>query len=296
MLSIATHNGSFHADDVFAVTALQMYLRQQGKEDITIIRTRDKQAIAEADYVLDVGGEHDPAAGMFDHHQEGGAGKRENGIPYAAFGLIWKKYGEAICGGNELMADKIDSKLVQAIDAPDNGVSLTENLVFDDVYPYFLQSAVNIFKPTWREEQSKSDQAFNQLVEWATVLLRREIQVAKDQLAGGQLVEDAYEAAEDKRVIELDRSLPHQPVLTQKPEPLFVVYPKDSGIWRLRGVSEANFEARKDLPKAWRGKRGKDLKEVTGVESAEFCHSSLPMITANTKEGIDKLTKMALED
>ena len=40
-----------------------------------------------ADIVIDVGGQYDPDAGRFDHHQRGGAGERENGIPYSSFGL-----------------------------------------------------------------------------------------------------------------------------------------------------------------------------------------------------------------
>lgn len=295
MTTIVTHNGGFHTDDVFAVAALKMYLRQQGEADIRVFRTRDKELVAEGDYVLDVGGVHDPEAGRFDHHQEEGAGQRENGIPYAAFGLIWQTYGTEICGGNESVAGKVDGKLVQAIDAPDNGVSLTGAAEFEGAYPYFLGTAVNAFKPTWQEEPGQMDEIFAELVEWATVLLKREIQVASDIITGEELVEAAYQDMADKRLIYLEDNLPWKGVLTQKPEPLFVVYPKDSGRWRLRAVPEENFQHRIELPEAWRGKRGKQLQEVTGVPSAIFCHSSLPMITTEDKEGIDKLARMALE-
>ena len=36
---IATHSGSFHADDLFAVATLSLLL---GKENIEVIRTRDE--------------------------------------------------------------------------------------------------------------------------------------------------------------------------------------------------------------------------------------------------------------
>lgn len=36
--------------------------------------------------VVDIGGVYDLETNHFDHHQIGGAGKRENGIPYAAIG------------------------------------------------------------------------------------------------------------------------------------------------------------------------------------------------------------------
>lgn len=48
---IATHNGKFHADDVFGVALLtDLY------PDATIVRTRDPQMLDTADIVLDVGG------------------------------------------------------------------------------------------------------------------------------------------------------------------------------------------------------------------------------------------------
>jgi uncharacterized UPF0160 family protein len=79
---IATHNGNFHADDVFSVAALKSILPA-----FKLIRTRDAELINKADIVIDVGGEYDPEAGRFDHHQRGGAGERENGIPYSSFGF-----------------------------------------------------------------------------------------------------------------------------------------------------------------------------------------------------------------
>ena len=89
---IATHNGNFHADDVFAVAALKNIFPAA-----KLIRTRDLAVIANADIVVDVGGIFDTETNRFDHHQKGGAGARDNGIPFSSFGLIWQKYGLTIC-------------------------------------------------------------------------------------------------------------------------------------------------------------------------------------------------------
>jgi uncharacterized UPF0160 family protein len=43
--------------------------------------------------ILDVGDIYNPDQFRFDHHQAGGAGKRENDISYASCGLIWKHFG-----------------------------------------------------------------------------------------------------------------------------------------------------------------------------------------------------------
>ena len=50
--TIATHNGSFHADDVFGVAVLRLL-----HPGATLLRTRDAALIAAADYAVDVGGE-----------------------------------------------------------------------------------------------------------------------------------------------------------------------------------------------------------------------------------------------
>ena len=50
-ITIATHNGSFHADDLFACATLKLLY-----SDATIIRTRDQALLDPADIVLDIGG------------------------------------------------------------------------------------------------------------------------------------------------------------------------------------------------------------------------------------------------
>ena len=85
---IVTHNSTFHADDVFAVATLLII-----EPDAEVIRTRDENIISSADYVVDVGQIYDKDKKRFDHHQLGGAGKRDDGIEYASFGLVWKEYG-----------------------------------------------------------------------------------------------------------------------------------------------------------------------------------------------------------
>jgi uncharacterized UPF0160 family protein len=120
-MQVATHDGTFHADDVFAVAALR--LRDPG---LTIVRSRDRAVLAASDARVDVGLRSDPATGDFDHHQRGGAGTRENGIPYASFGLVWREHGPGLCGGDERVAADVDRFLVQGVDAIDTGVTLTE--------------------------------------------------------------------------------------------------------------------------------------------------------------------------
>ena len=93
--TVVAHSGEFHADDVLQWQSLSLLL---GK--VRVLQP-DQKIINAGDYVVDVGGTYDPDKKRFDHHQVGGAGNRQNGIPYAAFGLVWKEYGEKIAGSKK---------------------------------------------------------------------------------------------------------------------------------------------------------------------------------------------------
>ena len=294
-----THNGAFHTDDLFATAALSIL----HNGNIKIIRTRDVEVFKKADYIYDVGGDYDPLNNIFDHHQKGGGGVRENGIPYAAFGLVWEKYGEQICGNKEV-AERIDKKIVQPIDANDNGVDISK-FIFEDVRPYSVNSIFSSEMPTWKEDNSNLDSIFIKQTEKAINLLKREIKVANDDLEGQKIIFNSYEKTEDKRIIAVDVNLPRylmQGTLCRFSEPTYFVYPsclsgKIVG-WKTEAVKKSpeTMESRKLFPESWRGlmeESGK-LKEVTGVEDAQFCHQSGFFLTVGSKEGAIALANKAI--
>lgn len=284
---VVTHNGTFHADDIFSAATLSILLN--GK--IKIIRTRDSEIISKADFVFDVGGEYDPSRNRFDHHQHGGAGSRENGIPYAAFGLVWKTYGEQVCGSKQI-ADMLDEKLVQFIDANDNGVDVVGLKTV--VAPYLIQDVFYSFRPSWKEGEVY-DKSFMKMVTLAREILLREILKMNHALLAQSIITNAYNNAEDKRVIILDGHYPWGETLGEYPEPLFVVFPK-VGTWRVECVRKQkySFENRKSLPEAWAGLRDEDLAQVTGVPDAIFCHNGRFLAVAKSKEGALLLAQKAL--
>lgn len=287
--TVVAHNGEFHADDVFAVACLSLFLGR-----IKIVRTRDEKIISTAHYVVDVGGTFEPAKNRFDHHQTGGAGKRPNGIPYASFGLVWKTYGEKIAGSKEA-ADLIDQKLVSPVDGLDNGVAISEEL-FEDIRNYGISSLVASMNPTWLEDKSKTDALFKKAVQLAKSILQREIALAKASLEAEKRVLDVYNQTEDKRVLVLDQNYNWGRAVHKLPEPLFVISPRETE-WRVGTVKKnfSSFENRKDLPSAWAGKMNGELAAVAGVPDALFCHNKLFLASARSKEGALKLAKIALE-
>ena len=284
---IATHNGNFHADDVFAVAALKHIF-----SSIELIRTRDLDVIAKADMVLDVGGIYDADTNRFDHHQKGGAGARENGIPFSSFGLVWQKYGVEICGGNEEIASSLDKNLVSAIDAIDCGhVEGVQTGIS-------LSQTISMFNPTWQEE-SDFDACFDEAVAFASRILTRFIAAASGGVNAKAIVADAIKKAADPRVIVLEQYTPWKTtVLRLSKEALFMVYPSQTGQWRIQTVPVelGSFEDRKKLPASWAGLSDKELQDVTGLDDAMFCHNGLFIAGCASFESTMKMAEMALAD
>jgi uncharacterized UPF0160 family protein len=193
---VITHNGSFHPDDFFAVATL---LIKFGK--LKVIRTRDENRFKSADFLVDVGSIYNPKDNRFDHHQKFGAGVRENGTPYASFGLVWKEYGESICNDKDV-SKLIENRLVSYIDSLDNGVGELKEIV-KDVLPYTIGMAIVAFNKTWKDRSDNYDN-FIKAVNFAEGFLRREIVKTKDEVLGMNLVRSAYEKSEDKRLIFMD--------------------------------------------------------------------------------------------
>lgn len=284
---VVTHSGNFHADDVFSVAALKSVF-----PTFTLIRTRDKEVIAKADVVIDVGGEHDAATDRFDHHQRGGAGERDNGVPYSSFGLIWQKYGLAICDDNQELANAIDAGLVSTIDAIDCGhvKGVAEGIS--------LSQTISMFNPTWQEE-GDFDAGFNEAVDFAARVLARAIAAASGGLNAKAIVAEAIKNAQDPRVIVLEKYTPwKKTVHALSEQALYMVYPSQSGQWMIQTVpvEPGSFEDRKSLPKPWAGLSDAELQAETGIEDAMFCHNGLFIAGTATFESTMKMAELALQE
>jgi len=285
-MTVVTHNGIFHADDVFSIAALKRVF-----PSLKLIRSRDPETIANADVVVDVGGVYDDATDRFDHHQRGGAGARDNGIPYSSFGLIWRKYGVQICAGEEKVAKAVDSGLVSAIDAIDCGYveGVAEGVS--------LSQTISLFNPSW-EEDDDIDACFDEAVGFASRLLERFIASAAGGVNAKAIVAQAIEKAEDPRVIVLEQFTPwKRTVHALSEEAQYMVYPSQTGQWRIQcvPVEPGSFNNRKSLPAAWGGLSGEELQSVTGIDDAMFCHNGLFIAGAESFDSAMKMAGIALE-
>jgi len=266
---------------------------------VEVVRTREAEALAACDVRVDVGLRSDAATGDFDHHQRGGGGTRPNGVPYASFGLVWRRYGAELCRGEVRVAEEVDERLVQGVDALDTGVSLTRSEI-GSLRPATVSDVVGALNPAWDEPSGSAvlDAGFEAAVDLAGSILERQVALASARERARSLVLDAIARAHDPRVVELDRRMPwFEPVVSEAPEALYVVFPKRDG-WGLQAVPRelGSFENRRDLPEAWGGLTGTALVAVTGVADAVFCHPKRFVAAAETRDGVLGLVRLALAD
>ena len=227
-----THAGKFHADDVFA-TALLQILRPDIKITRGFVVPDDFDGI-----VYDIG------FGMFDHHQEPRE-TRPNGIPYAAFGLLWRVLGPGLVG--ERQARLIDENFIQPLDLNDN--TGEQNSLCD---------AIGFFNPVW---DSKEDQ---------DACFFKAVAVAK------QILENQIESA--------NAYLPWKNGL-YKTDALFVIYPSQRGGWSAQCVTDHKTKKPKlPFPQSWAGQPQEVIEQKSGIDGISFCHASRFLITAKDKE------------
>lgn len=289
METVVTHDGEFHADDVFAVATLQLL---RGSENIRVMRTRDQKIIAKGDWVLDVGGEYNPEQQRFDHHQNG-APVRPNGIPYAAFGLVWKHFGEHIAGSPE-DAEFIEQNLVLPIDADDVGVRVFTRT--GDIAPFHVPKMISLFNPAWGTQEN-SNSAFARAVDVARNVLERALKHAEAHVLMQTAIRQVYEKASEKSTLIFNISIPSEAFIDY-PDVQIIVCPDNPGVnenWRAVAIRQNHdtFETRVQFPLEWAGLRGKELADVSGIADAVFCHKMRFIFVAGSKESALASTKFA---
>ncbi len=317
---IVTHAANFHPDDLFAVATLVYMLESEGyglreknpDKRIKIIRTLKPEMFEDvADYIVDIGGKHDPKKGLFDHHQQNGAGTRQNGIMYASFGLVWQAFGKKIAGSS-FAFDWMDRHMVQGIDAMDTGTYLYEP-VFPDVYPFLFESYIHAACDVVKADDGDSagskegkdaarlkqfDQEFMRLLPIAKDALRIFIIKSRQKEKIARKTRAAYDKARDKRAIVSNAYIPTSFSEFKEPEyiqPLTFTFPDLRGNWSTKvvTVSGQSYDSHIKFPERWRGLRDGEMAAASGVPDAIFCHNSGFLMVAKSKEGALELVRRA---
>src|SRR3989344_387125 len=288
-ITVVTHNGSFHADDVFACATLILWAEKENI-NLKIVRSRDDNIIKKADIVVDVGDIYDPIKNRFDHHQRGGAGEHDNGIPYASFGLVWKKYGEQIC--NQEIAKTIENKLVLPIDAIDNGINVSKNLR-EDVKVYSV--AREMIYPL---RFSPDGKGFEHFIEIAKIILKSEINMAKEIMEQQKKVEEEITNQLEPEIFILNEDIYWDEAVTHYKKIKMVIYPEpDTNLWCAEATKDNLLDYgsnRAAFPESWRGLRDQALIKISGNSEAVFCHRAGFFAVAMSKEGAIEMARKAL--
>ncbi|EGD46583.1 metal-dependent protein hydrolase [Ruminiclostridium papyrosolvens DSM 2782] len=286
---VGTHSGRFHADEVMATAILKQVF------EIELTRTRDPEILEKQDLIYDIGN------GEFDHHQLEKE-YRDNGTPYAACGLIWRQFGrQAILTKHsevsenevEIIFRYVDAVLIEGIDAVDNGIRTTENII----PTMCISSIIGGYNPTWDSPESV-DAAFNDAVGFAEDILKNLIDQKVSTLKARTFVIEAYNNRKRPELLILDNSYPWERTLKEidiNKDVLFVIYPKEEGFYiqTVREYGEVRRD-RKRLPEEWAGKREEELGSIIGIKDAIFCHSSRFIAKASSFESILKMADIAI--
>ena len=263
-----THSGKFHADDVFS-SALLLYFNPE----ITITRGNKVPEDFEG-IIFDIG------RGKYDHHQRDSR-IRENGIPYAAFGLLWEELGTEILG--EELAAKFDESFIQPLDINDNTGEKNE-----------LATLIGNFNPSWDVENGENE-AFSRAVQTAGMILvnmfekykgneRAEKRVEEILAAHNSSVLSGEKSESEAKVLVLPEFVPCQKQLRET-DIAFIIFPSNRGGYCIQPLKrEHSLNYKCSFPENWLGLEGDELKQATGLTSANFCHKGGFLMTCGTLE------------
>lgn len=263
-----THGGKFHSDDVFSTALLRIL-----NPEIQIERGFEVPENFDG-IVYDIG------RGEFDHHQKDKE-YRENGCPYAAFGLLWRAYGSDFVGEEEALY--FDEKFIQPLDESDN--TGCDNM---------LAKIIGEFNPGW-DSKASYDDCFWKAVDMAETILRNHFESIEGIQRGRVIVQQAMKESDGKILILSVYAPWKKEVIGSGYQ--FVVYPSNRGGYSIQGVAVSSEDNTLvcDFPREWWGAETENLQKMSGIEGIRFCHPNGFLSAATSLEDAIKVAEYALK-
>lgn len=282
--SLGTHDGSFHADEVTACALLLLFdLIDRAK----ITRTRDLNVLAKCEFVCDVGGIYNPKDKRFDHHQSDYKGDMSSA------GMIWaylKEQGIVDQG----TYDFFNRSLIIGVDAIDNG------RMYESGVCTFSHVISNYVPPQYDAPDQVVRKAFEEALDFTLGHLQRLLDRYQYMQSCREIVVNAM--AKNERVLIFNKAMPWIEIFFElggeKHPAEFVIMPSGDH-WKLRGIPptlEERMKVRHPLPKEWAGLLDKELKKVSGLPGAIFCHKGRFTSVWETKEDALKALEYILKE
>jgi uncharacterized UPF0160 family protein len=282
--TLGTHDGSFHADEVTA-SALLILFDLIDRDQIH--RTRDLKKLAQCEFVCDVGGIYNPEKLRFDHHQADYKGMMSS----AGMILLYLKEKQIIAPH---LYDYFNKSLVSGVDAHDNGVAKLEPGITS-----FSQVVSNFLPIEYDASVADMTGAFFMAVDFAKGHLERLKKRHAYTLECRTAVEKAM--VDGGHALVFEESLPWIENFFDLGGDLhpaqFIIMPAGPH-WKLRAIPPSlaeRMKVRKALPESWAGLHEQDLKKVSGLSGAVFCHKGRFISIWETKEDAMKALHIALK-
>ncbi|VDD77848.1 unnamed protein product [Mesocestoides corti] len=175
MTKIGTHDGTFHCDEVLAVTMLRQLPEYR---DAELVRSRDPGKLNECDILVDVGSEFDPVRHRYDHHQPSFNKTMRDLHPglqpevkLSSAGLVYAHFGKRVlaevAGLKSVDAPEVAvlfrsvySTFVSEVDAIDNGVPIAPVPPTYSIHTG-LSARVAHLNPCWNRPDENETECFN---------------------------------------------------------------------------------------------------------------------------------------
>ncbi|XP_065354445.1 MYG1 protein-like [Calliphora vicina] len=321
-LTIGTHSGTFHCDEVLACFMLKQLPEYANAK---ILRSRNDTELHEnCDIIVDVGGEFDHERKLYDHHQKSfqetmSTLRPELGDQYkirlSSSGLIFRFYGERVIDevlkkhanitlspeNLKLTFEQLYANFIIEIDAIDNG----EQICPDGKEPLYkisthLPNRIGKFNPSWEEEGTNVDvnARFEEAMSYAgKEFIENVVSIGGSWIRAKEYVRTALKTAksiyESGEILVLEKFCPwkhHLHALEKEFKvvgvPKLVVFVNASGGWCVAGVpvTPDSYLGRKFLPEPWRGLRDEELSKLVGIEGLTFVHHTGFIGVAKTKD------------
>ena len=284
-----THNGTMHADDVFATAFLSLYFN-----NFKVARVNEVPKDISSNVIV-----YDIGKGKYDHHQSN-ARIRDNGIKYSSFGLLFEEYGLRYLKKLKLKNTKaiynyLVKDFIEGIDAIDNGIF---PLIKADYKVKTVSDIIKIFNPSYLSNDSLDEQ-FVKAVNLAETILIYELKNVVGKVEAGVKVKKLLNKTKGPILI-LDEYLPYEETILTSLDGKkikLVIYPSNRGGYAINTVPISTIDktSRVYFPKNWGGLSNSDLEEVTGIKGSLFCHTNRFLMTAKDLDTAKKLAEIAID-
>lgn len=275
-IQVVTHDGIFHADEVFACALLCI---AYGRNNVGIIRSRDNKVLEVATqnkdtWTIDVGNSYNPSLLNFDHHMRDFDVTNSFGNKLSSFGMVVEELLR-----RDFFAEVKESllKFSNKVDMLDNGVQKAEDLSFLSVLNSYSDNEVINFYAALEVAMTYLLSLMNQWKEERIIDLR-----LNDSL--GNMTEDG--------IIYNTDYIPVDERANAVPEAKLVVYKSKAGTFNIQSVNVGetkDFSVRCPTPEAWRGLRDNELIRASGGLPLTFCHVGGFLTVTNTNDIVEAI-------